>query len=389
MREVDQRLAHRLVQRHHLDILQVLLDDLAVLVLDDQHLLGLGHALDEEAANLREDRGVGLEARGLLQRVALRQHERRHRALHLDLLVVQVVGEEVPVLGADLENLVVLHLRDVHQVLQPLDEVPRELLGLEDREVGLEDGGEEECEALHKLLPLVALLVVLLDRVGLDDAREVGDEVGVHLLHFGVVLGVHALRVDRRHLRQALQRVAPELRLREELVEEHVDEGSLERVVERDPEQEAQEALQRRLQRDHVLRVLHDKLAELVDELELLGEALLERLDLLRGELLERELKDLLAQQPQDLHVVPAQRLVRLPRLHDLRDEVLPVVRPLLLEDLDEDEVELRELHLGAEQRDLVRGVAHDHRDNVRLDRLALVRRQHLPSVLDAVLKRR
>mmetsp|Transcript_48320 Transcript_48320/g.114984 ORF Transcript_48320/g.114984 Transcript_48320/m.114984 type:complete len:515 (+) Transcript_48320:2151-3695(+) len=388
MREVHQRLAHRLVQRHHLDVLEVLLDNLAVLVLHHQHLLGLRHPVDQHPPHLGEDRRVGGEARGL----GVRRHrggERRHRPLQLDLLVVEIVREEVPVLRADLEDLVVVHLGDVDEVLETLDQVPHQLLGLEDRQVGLEDGGEEEGEALHELLAGNALVVVLLDRRRLDDVGEVGDEVGVHLLHFRVVLCVHALRVDRRNLGEALQGVAAELRLREELVEKHVDERRLKHIVQRHPEEEAEEALEGGLEGGGVLGVLHHELAQLVDQLELLGEALLEAFDLARRQLLQRELEHLLRQELEDLHVVAAERLVRLARLDNLRDEVLPVVRPLLFQNLDEDEVELAELRLRPHKRLLVTRVPDDDVDDVGLDRLALVYREHLPPVLDAVLQRR
>mmetsp|Transcript_33911 Transcript_33911/g.66173 ORF Transcript_33911/g.66173 Transcript_33911/m.66173 type:complete len:206 (-) Transcript_33911:676-1293(-) len=205
--------------------------------------------------------------------------------------------------------------------------------------MSLEDGGDEEGKTLYELLLGVTLLVVLLDGVGGHDVAQVGDEVGVKLLDLGVVLGVDCLGVDGCDLGQALQRVAAELRLRKKLVQQHVDEGSLEDVEEGDPEEEPQEALQGGLNRCCVLRVLHDKLAKLENQLELLGERLLELVDLARSELLEGKLKDLLAEKLEDLHVVAAQRLVCLSALHDLRHKILPVLRPLLLEDLDEDEV--------------------------------------------------
>mmetsp|Transcript_12875 Transcript_12875/g.43019 ORF Transcript_12875/g.43019 Transcript_12875/m.43019 type:complete len:204 (-) Transcript_12875:1335-1946(-) len=53
VRQVDERLAHRLVLRNGLGVLCHLAHNLAVLVLDDQNLLGLGHARDHDEAHLR------------------------------------------------------------------------------------------------------------------------------------------------------------------------------------------------------------------------------------------------------------------------------------------------------------------------------------------------
>ena len=140
----------------------------------------------------------------------------------------------------------------------------------------LQDRGKEQCEALHKLLAIVALYIELLDVLRLHDVGEIRDEVRVHLLHFGVILSIHALRVDGRNLSKALQRVAAEVRLREELVQKHVDQRCFKHVVQRNPEEESEEALQGRLQRGDILGVLHHKFAELIDQLEFPCEAFLE-----------------------------------------------------------------------------------------------------------------
>ena len=56
----------------------------------------------------------------------------------------------------------------------------------------------------------------------------------------------------------------------------------------------------------------------------------------------------------EDLHSVTAQCLVRLARLDYLRYEVLPIVRPLMLENLDEDEIELAQLRPRALQGHII-----------------------------------
>ena len=66
-------------------------------------------------------------------------------------------------------------------------------------------------------------------------------------------------------------------------------------------------------------------------------ERLLERADLGGRHRVLREVKHVLGEQPQDLHVVLAEHLRRLARAADVADEPRPVVRPLLLEDLHED----------------------------------------------------
>ena len=100
--------------------------------------------------------------------------------------------------------------------------------------------------------------------------------------------------------------------------------------------------------------MLQDKLAQIEDVGELGREALLHRGDLLGGHAVFGELEDLLAEQLEDLHVVAAESLVRLARLHNLWDKVLPIVRPFVLENLHEDQIQFAELSLGPLKRRLV-----------------------------------
>ena len=78
----------------------------------------------------------------------------------------------------------------------------------------------------------------------------------------------------------------------------------------------------------------HNELAELEDLAELRAHGVLEVLGLGLGELAGAEVEHLLGEQRQDVHVVVAERLVRLARAHDVRDEGVPVPWPLPLQDL-------------------------------------------------------
>ncbi len=106
--------------------------------------------------------------------------------------------------------------------------------------MSLENCCEKQSQSLHELV--LSLLMVLLDSARRHDLTQIRDKVGVQLLNFGVVFRVHALWVDSCDLCQALQRVAAELLLREELVQKHVNQRSFEDVVQRDPEEEPESA---------------------------------------------------------------------------------------------------------------------------------------------------
>jgi hypothetical protein len=54
------------------------------------------------------------------------------------------------------------------------------------------------------------------------------------------------------------------------------------------------------------------------------------------------EVEDLLGEKLEDSHVVLAKRLVRLGRTDDVRDERLPVLRPLAFQNLEIDKREIK-----------------------------------------------
>lgn len=64
------------------------------------------------------------------------------------------------------------------------------------------------------------------------------------------------------------------------------------------------------------------------------------------GEFASRKVKHLFGQHSQDMHAVFAEGLACPAGTNDIRDEARPFVRPVLFEDLDQDEVELVQVHL-------------------------------------------
>ena len=100
------------------------------------------------------------------------------------------------------------------------------------------------------------------------------------------------------------------------------------------PVEEAQQRLQGDSDEGRVLRVFHDELAQLKDLRELRAHGVLEVLRLCLRHLPRGKVEHLFAQQLEDDHVVLAEALVGLARADDVRDEGLPVLGPLALQDL-------------------------------------------------------
>lgn len=96
---------------------------------------------------------------------------------------------------------------------------------------------------------------------------------------------------------------------------------------------------------------VEDLLAEVENLGELGAHGLLQIAGLGGGHLLGGVVKDFFGKQTQDDHVVLANRQVGVAGGDDLVDEGGPVVRPLLLEDGNEDEVKLVEQSLLLTQR--------------------------------------
>mmetsp|Transcript_17892 Transcript_17892/g.36785 ORF Transcript_17892/g.36785 Transcript_17892/m.36785 type:complete len:268 (-) Transcript_17892:82-885(-) len=151
---------------------------------------------------------------------------------------------------------------------------------------------------------------------------------------------VRRVHLQARDLRHALEDTVAEDRLREE-VEECADDVALEDVSEGDPREVGRERLERGLDELGLSAVGQRVDAQVVHKAELVVEGPLELLHLGLGEISSGKVKDLLAQEPQHVHAVLAQRLARLGRLHDVRNEARPLARPVVLQNVNQDHIQL------------------------------------------------
>mmetsp|Transcript_15662 Transcript_15662/g.61185 ORF Transcript_15662/g.61185 Transcript_15662/m.61185 type:complete len:309 (-) Transcript_15662:760-1686(-) len=242
VREVDKGLAHVVVENDCLAVGVLLADHLAVLVLDQEHLLGLRHARDHRSAHAAQHGVVHRPPRGI--RAAHAQHQRSAAGGDCGGVVVEVGCELLPVLHADLERLFVVDHRDQCQVLVRLHhQAVRLLLRLNGRQVRSKEAGEEHGQVVDEPLvcrraPLVGSGDVCGDRDhGGDDLHE-GDEE----LHEADVKS--RVQLQRSDFSQARQRCVPEARHREKLLQEQVHHARLEDVSHRNPAEEAEKSLQ-------------------------------------------------------------------------------------------------------------------------------------------------
>lgn len=201
---------------------------------------------------------------------------------------------------------------------------------------------EQLLVGLPEPLPLAHIAVVAREHV-----LELVEELLEHeeeLLLLDALLAL--LQLEDGDFGEAFDDAMPEVLLLDE-EEQHLGELCHEDVTEGDPREVGEEGVEGLLDEGglELLRaggvVLEDEEAQLEYLSELRVEVLLELHDLCGGELRFGEVKDLLAQQLEDLHVVLADVLVRLARLAQLWDEVLPGRLPLVLQDLDDDHVDL------------------------------------------------
>lgn len=145
------------------------------------------------------------------------------------------------------------------------------------------------------------------------------------------------------NLRKALQGDVAELLRRQEARTERLNERCLENIAEGDPVAETQKGFEGRLDQAGLISSLEDLLAEAEDLGKFSTHGLLQASCLGRGHLLSRIIKDFFGKQTQDNHVVLANRQARVAGRDDFVDKRGPVVRPFLLEDGDEHQVELVE----------------------------------------------
>mmetsp|Transcript_2039 Transcript_2039/g.4526 ORF Transcript_2039/g.4526 Transcript_2039/m.4526 type:complete len:344 (-) Transcript_2039:668-1699(-) len=168
--EINQGLSHRLVESDLVRVFLLRTDDVALLVLLNGDLGGLGHLRDEDAAHLCEDGGVQCELRMLVGHLGFAphrhvawatpeapvEHQRRGRAVVRQLPALLNLEEDprterLPELDADLKGLLVGPHGDADEVVQGGDHVP--LLRLHSRHVVLEEGGQQQGDLVVEDLP--------------------------------------------------------------------------------------------------------------------------------------------------------------------------------------------------------------------------------------------
>mmetsp|Transcript_67821 Transcript_67821/g.151460 ORF Transcript_67821/g.151460 Transcript_67821/m.151460 type:complete len:474 (+) Transcript_67821:1658-3079(+) len=182
VRKVHQCLAHRFVQRDRIRILHGLPHNLPVLVLYYQYLLRLRHSRNEKHTQLGEDRRVQLASRRCGRaKCGRRQHEGRlWRRLELRLGMIQIRCEDVPILKADLEHLLVLDGRDghqqVHRTLQQRGVRLCRFLG--DLQVLPKETREEQRQILDECLIMLRAVVERLRHIHVR--RHHGRRVATH-----------------------------------------------------------------------------------------------------------------------------------------------------------------------------------------------------------------
>lgn len=231
------------MKTHRVRVLHKLSHHLPVLVLHDEHFLRLRHPIDHYAAHLGQRVRVdGTPRRGI--RGA--EHGGDWR------LLIQIGGQGVPVLEADLEYLHVLHLGDHNEIREGLLEPGRLLL--HEAAVLLQEDAQEHGQVLNKVLLVVRAVLVDVAHVHLriDDLVNLLHRLREQLHERLAVVG-HNKAGD---FRQALERHIAKHGHGEELADQQVDELRLEDVAVRDPVHEAQQGVQRGGDQGRVHRVL-------------------------------------------------------------------------------------------------------------------------------------
>mmetsp|Transcript_19867 Transcript_19867/g.75095 ORF Transcript_19867/g.75095 Transcript_19867/m.75095 type:complete len:307 (+) Transcript_19867:2325-3245(+) len=249
-----------------------------------------------------------------------------------------------------------------------------------------EKRGEEQRQVAHEELVFLRRALISLRQV------HVGRQHDHQLLHDGVeealedAVELHAVHLHAGHLGDALQGRVAEDRPNEVRVHQERDQLRLEDVPRVHPRQERAQRLERHHKEAGLLARRHDEVAKLEDLCELVLEGLLQDA-VLRGRLVRPEEKHLLAQQLQDAHVILADLLIVPAELYDLRDEVRPLLGPLLLHNLHEHQVHLVEEGGLIRRRFPVLAQPRDDRDDVLLHAGAMLHRHGLPLRLNGLLQ--
>lgn len=183
----------------------------------------------------------------------------------------------------------------------------------------------------------ICLLQVQGQRNDIGNGRE---GLGEHV-HQPFVVVVRSANLQATNLSQTLQSHISELGLSQESGEESVDDRGFENVSQRDPVQKSKKSFEGRFHQTRLVCSVKNLGAQLEDRRKFRGHGGLQIPCLGRSHLILRKIEDFLRQQTENCHVVLTDRKAGMTRRDDLVDEGGPVVRPFLLQNGDENEIEL------------------------------------------------
>lgn len=207
--------------------------------------------------------------------------------------------------------------------------------------MGAKETGKEQSQIGNKfLVSSIASRVGFLQVQGQwNDVRDRCQGLREHV-HQPLVIVVRSANLQSTNLRQTLEGDVPEVGNIQESSQEGINDGRLENVPQRNPIQEAKQSLEGRLDETRLVGGVEDFGAQLENGGEFLGHGGLQVAGLDGGHLILRKVEDLLRQQAKDGHVVFTDGKTGMARGNDLVDECGPVVRPFLLQNRDQDQIQ-------------------------------------------------
>jgi hypothetical protein len=208
--------------------------------------------------------------------------------------------------------------------------------------MGTEEAGKEKSQIGNELLVAsIASSIGFLQvqRQG-NNVRDRCERLREHV-HKPLVIVIRSANLQTTNLREALEGDVSEVGNIQESGQESINDGCFEDITQWDPIQEAEQGLEGRLDEAGLVGGVENFGAQLEDGGKLLGHGGLQVAGLDRSHLILGKVKDLLGQQAQDGHVVFTDGKAGVAGGDDLIDECGPVVRPFLLENGDQNQVEL------------------------------------------------
>lgn len=166
------------------------------------------------------------------------------------------------------------------------------------------------------------------------------------------------------NLGKTLERHVTEFRDVQESRQQSIYDGGFENVSQWNPVQKPKESFEGGLDQAGLVCRPQNIGTQLEDRRKLLGHRGLEVSSLNGGHLILGEIKNLFRQKSKDGHVVFANGETGMARGNDLVDKIWPVMRPLLLQNGDQDQVELVQKSAFVLQSFLGFGVFNDEVDD-------------------------